>query len=78
MPCLLFWVTLIQSCRFERLHRELRSTAPVIRPTAERTPQGRSSLAFFEAYFSNFIEGTEFEVSEAAETIIPGEDAPSE
>src|SRR3546814_3704216 len=26
----------------------------------------RSTLAFFEAYFSNFIEGTEFEVEEAA------------
>ncbi len=31
-----------------------------------------SSLPFFEAYFSNFIEGTEFEVEEAAEIIFQG------
>ncbi|MDR2825710.1 MAG: Fic family protein [Deltaproteobacteria bacterium] len=45
---------------FVKLFLELEGTAPVIR-------QGTSSdtLAFFEAYFSNFIEGTEFEVSEA-------------
>jgi hypothetical protein len=45
---------------FARFHAELEKTAPIIR-------QGKSSdiLAFFEAYFSNFIEGTEFEVEEA-------------
>ncbi len=31
-----------------------------------------SSLPFFEAYFSNFIEGTEFQVEEAAEIIFEG------
>ena len=31
-----------------------------------------SSLPFFEAYFSNFIEGTEFQVEEAAEIIFHG------
>jgi hypothetical protein len=31
-----------------------------------------SALPFFEAYFSNFIEGTEFEVSEAAQIIFEG------
>ena len=31
-----------------------------------------SSLPFFEAYFSNFIEGTEFKVEEAAEIIFQG------
>jgi len=30
------------------------------------------NLPFFEAYFSNFIEGTEFEVSEAAEIVFEG------
>ncbi len=30
------------------------------------------ALPFFEAYFSNFIEGTEFEVAEAAEIIFEG------
>jgi fido (protein-threonine AMPylation protein) len=31
-----------------------------------------SALPFFEAYFSNFIEGTEFEVKEAAEIVFEG------
>jgi hypothetical protein len=31
-----------------------------------------SSLPFFESYFSNFIEGTEFEVDEAAQIIFEG------
>jgi len=31
-----------------------------------------SALPFFEAYFSNFIEGTEFEVEEAAEIVFEG------
>src|SRR3546814_906624 len=51
---------------FELLYRELRAIAPVIRPAQERGADARSTLAFFEAYFSNFIEGTEFEVEEAA------------
>src|SRR5690606_27259314 len=32
----------------------------------------QATLAFFEAYFSNFIEGTEFEVEEAADIIFRG------
>jgi len=51
---------------FEILYRELRAVAPVVRPILERDVEARSTLAFFEAYFSNFIEGTEFEVEEAA------------
>jgi hypothetical protein len=54
---------------FELLHRELRATAPSSRPAAARDGEGRATLAFFEAYFSNFIEGTEFEVSEAADIV---------
>jgi hypothetical protein len=54
---------------FERLHRELLGTAPVSRLAADRDGEGRATLAFFEAYFSNFIEGTEFEVSEAADIV---------
>ncbi|MBS0616491.1 MAG: Fic family protein [Verrucomicrobia bacterium] len=42
-------------------------------PTPERTnPKARSALPFFEAYFSNFIEGTEFTVEEAADIIFEG------
>jgi hypothetical protein len=54
---------------FELLHAELRRTAPVIRPAPTRTPEARPTLAFFEAYFSNFIEGTEFGVDEAADIV---------
>src|SRR3546814_20355877 len=51
---------------FELLYRELRAIAPVIRPAQERGADARSTLAFFEAYFSTFIAGTEFEVEEEA------------
>lgn len=54
---------------FERLHSELHASAPVTRVAPERGGEGRATLAFFEAYFSNFIEGTEFEVDEAAEIV---------
>lgn len=51
---------------FEVLHRELRAEAPTLRRARDRGPEGRSTLAFFEAYFSNYIEGTKFSVDEAA------------
>jgi hypothetical protein len=54
---------------FERLHRELRGTAPVTRVARQGDADGRATLAFFEAYFSNFIEGTEFDVDEAADIV---------
>ena len=58
---------------FEALHRELRSTAPVTRLARDRGAAGRTTLAFFEAYFSNFIEGTRFEVKEAADIVFKNE-----
>lgn len=54
---------------FDALHAELRASAPFSRPAEERSAEGRSVLAFYEAYFSNFIEGTEFDVSEAADIV---------
>ena len=54
---------------FEALHTELRVTAPVMRQKRERSGEARATLAFFEAYFSNFIEGTEFAVGEAADIV---------
>ena len=45
---------------FELLYAELRRTAPVIRSAPARTSETQRTLAFFDAYFSNFIEGTEF------------------
>lgn len=38
----------------------------------ERDGEANATLAFFEAYFSNFIEGTEFTVEEAAEIVFEG------
>ena len=35
-------------------------------------PISHATLAFFEAYFSNFIEGTEFAVDEAADIAFRG------
>ncbi len=50
---------------FEKLFAALRETIPTDRPTPERTGETNANLAFFEAYFSNFIEGTEFSVDMA-------------
>ncbi|MBS0629516.1 MAG: Fic family protein [Verrucomicrobia bacterium] len=53
---------------FQKLYETLAST-----DTKERfIQQPGSALPFFEAYFSNFIEGTEFLVEEAAEIIFEG------
>lgn len=57
---------------FERLHAELRAWPPVVRPAQQRTREAEATLAFFDAYFSNFIEGTEFAVEEAAEIVFQG------
>lgn len=54
---------------FQELFAELRGMAPVIRP--ERKSDG-NALPFFEAYFSNFIEGTEFAVDEAEDLVFSG------
>ena len=54
---------------FEQLHAELRATALPHRPARARGHEGEATRNFFEAYFSNFIEGTEFEVSEAADIV---------
>jgi len=49
---------------FVALHADLSKQAPAPRPEPDR-PDEALVLPFFEAYFSNFIEGTEFEVDEA-------------
>ena len=54
---------------FQNLHSALASQSPVIRPAPQMAAQALANLAFFEAYFSNFIEGTEFPVEEAREII---------
>jgi hypothetical protein len=57
---------------FLKLFSELRSSAPVVRPVALASDVARTNFAFFEAYFSNYIEGTEFEVDEAVDIIFNG------
>lgn len=58
--------------RFEDLAATLRSTS--LRRPAEvaTTPQARTHFAFLESYFSNFIEGTEFDIEEARGFVLEG------
>ena len=57
---------------FEELFTFLRKTpAPKIRPPA-RDGIGNATLAFFESYFSNHIEGTRFDVGEAENIVFHG------
>ncbi|MGF1668853.1 MAG: Fic family protein [Balneolaceae bacterium] len=62
---------------FLKLFEDLKKAAPDSRSVQNLSQEERTNLSFFEAYFSNFIEGTEFEVSEAADIVfrntIPGE-----
>ena len=57
---------------FETLFAALRETVLTERPVWQRTGEANTNLAFFEAYFSNFIEGTEFTVEEAEEIVFGG------
>ena len=57
---------------FEALFAALRETVPSARRSPERVGEANANLAFFEAYFSNFIEGTEFSVDEAREIVFDG------
>lgn len=54
---------------FEKLRGALAGLVPVLRPAP---PDPQRVFAFFEAYFSNFIEGTEFEVEEAQAIVFEG------
>ncbi len=54
---------------FESLHGVLAGYVPKLRPEPEDPER---VFAFFEAYLSNFIEGTEFEVEEAEEIVFGG------
>jgi Fic/DOC family len=55
--------------RFDILATALRSAAPQNHPSA---PLEFSSLPFYDAYFSNYIEGTEFTVEEAEDIVYRG------
>lgn len=57
---------------FQTLFTALRETVPAARPAPDRSGATNANLAFFEAYFSNFIEGTEFSVEEAEQIVFGG------
>jgi len=57
---------------FITLFDELRAVAPITRPMGHLSESAKTHLAFFEAYFSNYIEGTEFRVEEAVDIVFNG------
>lgn len=57
---------------FETLFEALDTSAPIVRPVLDADAPRYRFLPFFEAYFSNFIEGTEFAVEEAREIVFEG------
>lgn len=58
--------------RFERLAAYLRDQAPDVHLDDPAVATRRALLPFYEAYFSNFIEGTEFTLDEAADIVLAG------
>lgn len=57
---------------FTALAAELEDSAPDIISDLPEDAGRRTLLPFYEAYFSNFIEGTEFTLDEAAEIVFAG------
>ncbi|TAJ95910.1 MAG: Fic family protein [Gammaproteobacteria bacterium] len=62
--------------RFMTLFAALRRAVLPVRQAPMLIPEGMRNLAFFEAYFSNYIEGTEFMVEEAADIVFRGKRVP--
>jgi len=57
---------------FEKLAQQLRSV-PLRQPGAvTNTERSRTNFAFLESYFSNFIEGTEFDIGDARAFVLEG------
>lgn len=54
---------------FEKLFIELKQTEFAVLPEKNTSNQSFKNFAFFEAYFSNYLEGTEFELEEAKKII---------
>lgn len=61
---------------FGWLAESLRRSAPQNRPVPDPRGPRYTHLPFFEAYFSNFIEGTEFELDEAVAVVYGGKQIP--
>lgn len=57
---------------FEDLFAALHQAPEPTRPPGARDGMGHTTLAFFEAYFSNYIEGTKFALEEAADIVFGG------
>ncbi|RYY24923.1 MAG: cell filamentation protein Fic [Sphingobacteriaceae bacterium] len=57
----------------EKLFIRLQQRVFAAVPEQNITPQAFRNFAFYEAYFSNYIEGTKFEVQEAKQIIATGE-----
>src|SRR3546814_3310557 len=62
---------------FEQLFVELRQHEFADLPDANTTPRAFRNFAFYEAYFSDFIEGTRFDVQEARQIIETGRPMPA-
>ena len=58
---------------FDGLHDALRRLPPIDEQADQLNDDAFTTRAFCEAYFSNFIEGTEFELSEAERIVFHGE-----
>jgi hypothetical protein len=55
---------------FEKLYETLAGKDYPEYPDKNRSPKAYQNFAFFESYFSNYIEGTEFTVDEAKQIIL--------
>ncbi len=62
---------------FEELFRELQKKEFKNRPDRNTTLKSFRNFAFFESYFSNYIEGTVFEISEAKQIIATNKPLPA-
>jgi hypothetical protein len=58
---------------FEALFAALREAAAPNRPDSAATPPAFYNAAFFDAYFSNYIEGTDFPVDQAIRIVFERE-----
>ena len=58
--------------RFDLLARTLSTVSPPLREDRVTVGPTFANVSFFDAYFSNYIEGTEFEVEEARAIVFDG------
>jgi hypothetical protein len=61
---------------FNTLFSDLRSDIFPLRPDPNTAPKAFADIAFFESYFSNYIEGTKFKLEDAKSIILSGKIMP--